>query len=280
MSRRPGRARSSQDVEHAGRVTLTDCPVRGGDRVCAPLHRVTTWSTDGGSVKDVCTCSCGRRFSISHPDAAEHLVAPIDPGRAVAVPAGISETWRVDDVWPTDQEDDRAARGVAPVQTRVLHVPTEAVGRVTGDVKKLAKHMVKVMHRAPGVGLAANQVGAPLRMFVQVHKRAVPETIIDPEVRATEGTWRYTEGCLSLQVDDVEGPVVRPKWIQVRGRTLHGDVVEVTADEIVARICHHEIDHLDGIEYVQRLTGDDRDRVYGVMADDGIDLEWLPGSPY
>ncbi|HEU5152833.1 MAG TPA: peptide deformylase [Iamia sp.] len=277
MARKKGRR---GDVEHVGRVTLSSCPVRGGDRPCLPLNRVTTWPVEGGPVKEWCTCSCGRRFPTSHPEAAEHLV-PVDaPGEAVVVAPGRSETWAGEGVWPADEQDPRAAVGVVPVETPVLHRPTEPVGRITPEIKAFAKHMVKVMHRAPGVGLAANQVGAPLRMFVQVHKRAMPEVLVDPEIRATEGTWTFTEGCLSLEVEDAHAPVDRPRIIQVRGRTLHGDVVEVTADEIVARICQHEIDHLDGIEYVQRLTGEHHERVYALMADDGIDTAVLPDAPY
>ncbi len=279
MVRRRDRGRAARDVEHAGRVTHSECPVRRGDRPCEPLHRITRWSIDGGRIADLCTCSCGRRFSTGHPVAAEHLVAPVDPGAAVAVAPGGSAIWSIDEVWPFDAEDPRAAKGVVPVETQVLHRPTEAVGAVTPDIKALAKHMVKVMHRAPGVGLAANQVGVALRLFVHVHKRALPETLVDPEVRASEGTWTYPEGCLSLQVDDVEARLVRPRRIQVRARTLHGDVLEATLDEVLARICQHEIDHLDGIEYVQRLTGEDSAAVYAAMADEGIDTAWLPPVP-
>ncbi len=256
MARRRDRGRG-RDVEHAGRVTHTDCPVRGDDRPCLPLHRITRWGVDGGKVTDLCTCSCGRRFSTGHPEAAEHLVAPVAPGEAVVVEPGASATWTMAEVQPFDAEEPRAAKGVVPVETEALHHPTRPVGEVTRDVKALAKHMIKVMHRAPGVGLAANQVGVSLRLFVQVHRRALPETLVDPEVRATEGTWTYPEGCLSLQVEDTDARLVRPRRIQVRARTLHGDVLEATLDEVVARICQHEIDHLDGIEYVQRLTGDD-----------------------
>lgn len=278
MARRKAKART--EVEHVGRVTLSSCPVRGDDRPCAPLNRITTWPVAGGPVKEWCTCSCGRRFPTSHPDAAEHLLPPVAPGEPVAVAPGRSETWTGEDVWPADDHDARAAVGVVPVETEVLHRPTEPVGRVTPAIRDLAKHMVRVMRRAPGVGLAANQVGAPLRMFVQVHKRAMPEVVVDPEVRAAEGTWTYTEGCLSLEVDGTHAPLDRPKFVQIRGRTIHGDVVEVTADEVVARVCQHEIDHLDGIEYVQRLVGDHRDRVYEVMAADGIDVTILPDHPY
>ncbi|HMJ76405.1 MAG TPA: peptide deformylase [Iamia sp.] len=278
MARKKAKGRG--DVEHVGRVTLSSCPVRGGDEPCAPLNRLTVWPVEGGPVKEWCTCSCGRRFPTSHPDAAEHLVAPLDPGQPFVVEPGRSETWTGDDVWPADEHDERAAVGVAPVETPVLHRPTEPVGRITPAIRTFAKHMVKVMHRAPGVGLAANQVGAPLRMFVQVHKRAMPEVVVDPEVRATEGRWTFTEGCLSLEVEGTHARLDRPKFVQVRGRTVHGDVIEVTADEVVARICQHEIDHLDGIEYVQRLVGEAHDRVYEIMATDGIDTTVFPERPY
>jgi peptide deformylase len=278
MSPRRSPSRTSKRVQHAGRVTLTDCPVRGHDRPCLPLNRVTTW-TAKGAVKDVATCSCGRRFPTSHDDAPEHLVEPLGPDDGEVAP-GAGETWSMDRVWPLDEHHDWAARGVVPIGTEVLHAATRPVGRVNDEVRALAKHMVKVMHQAPGVGLAANQVGAPLRLFVQLHKRAAPETLVDPEVRAGAGTWTFPEGCLSVQVERTQSDLVRPRRLQVRARTLHGDVVEITADEVVARIFQHEIDHLDGIEYVQRLTGDEADRVYGTLARAGIDLDWVPRTPY
>lgn len=256
------------------------CPVRGEGRPHAPVNRITSWKVGGSAVRDLCTCSCGQRFSTSHLDAAEHLVAPTAPGRPVVVEPGISESWRFGETWPQDREVPMAATGVVPVETPVLHRPTAQVGAVTADVRLLAKHMIKVMRRAPGVGLAANQVGAPLRLFVQVHKRALPEVVIDPEIRAAEGHWTYPEGCLSLRTDGADAPVVRPKWIQVRARTLHGDVFEATLDELVARISQHEIDHLDGIEYVQRLTGEQERRVYRTLTDAGVDTAWLPSRPY
>ncbi|CAN5823518.1 hypothetical protein BH23ACT2_BH23ACT2_19320 [soil metagenome] len=279
MSGRRSPAGGSKRVTEAGGATLADCPARGRGRPCLPLNRITTW-TPKGTVRDLCTCSCGRRYPVTHEDAPEHLVAPRPPVRGDEPGPGAGETWSMDQAWPLDREDQRSAVGVVPVGTEVLHRPTLSVGRVTGDVRALAKHMVKVMHRAPGVGLAANQVGAPLRLFVQVHKRAAPETLVDPEVRATAGEWTFPEGCLSLQVERTQSDLVRPRRIQVRAQTLHGEVVELTADEVVARICQHEIDHLDGIEYVQRLTGDEAERVYTTLRADGVDVAWVPPTPY
>jgi len=265
--------------EHRGRVTVSECPVHRGEQ-CAPRHRVTTWPVDGGRVKDRCTCTCGRRFPVTTDGAAAHLVDPIDPGAAVEVPPGRGATWTMAADLPPDAGSPIASPGVVPVETPVLHVATEPVGAVTREIKALVKHMVRVMHRAPGVGLAANQVGVGLRLFVQVHKGAAPEALVDPEIRASDGTWTYTEGCLSLVLDDAHAPVDRPRRVQVRARTVHGEVVEVTADGILARILQHEIDHLDGIEYVQRLVGEHHDRVYGLMADAGLDVDCVPPTPY
>jgi len=265
--------------EHRGRVTVSECPVHRGEQ-CAPRHRVTIWPVDGGRVKDRCTCTCGRRFPVTADGAAEHLVDPIDPGGAVEVPPGRGATWTMAADLPPDAGSPIASPGVVPVETPVLHVATEPVGAVTREIKALVKHMVRVMHRAPGVGLAANQVGVGLRLFVQVHKGAAPEAMVDPEIRASDGTWTYTEGCLSLVLDDAHAPVDRPRRVQVRARTVHGEVVEVTADGILARILQHEIDHLDGIEYVQRLVGEHHDRVYGLMADAGLDVDCVPPTPY
>lgn len=275
MSLRKTKKRSS-DVQHAGRVTVKECKARGNGEACEPLNRVTTYSD--GKVKDFCTCTCGRRFPTSHPDAPEHLIDPAGPTSTVE--PGASADWPWDMLSEPDAERPHAVPGVVPIGTGALHEPTRPVGEVTSDVKALAKQMVKVMHAAPGVGLAANQVGMPVRLFVQVHKRAAPETMIDPEIRASEGRWHYEEGCLSIEVDDTRADVVRPRRIQVRARTLHGDTVEITADEVLARIFQHEIDHLDGLMYVQRLGDEAREVVLGRLTAEGIDTAVVPARPY
>jgi peptide deformylase len=270
------RKSKQKPVQHAGRVTVTECKARGNGSNCEPLNRVTIYA--GGKVKDHCTCVCGRRYPTSHPDAPEHLVDPLGP--IVEVEPGASADWPADMLSTPDEVRANAVPGVVPIETPALHVPTRPVGVVTDEVKALAKQMVKVMHAAPGVGLAGNQVGMPVRMFVQLHKRAAPETLIDPEIRATAGTWGYQEGCLSIEVEGVRADVTRPQRIQVRARTLHGETVEITADEVLARIFQHEIDHLDGNMYVQRLEDQSRDVVYRRLEDAGIDTTVIPPRPY
>jgi len=264
-------------VQHAGRVTVTECRARGNGRTCEPLNRITTYA-DHGKVKEHCTCTCGRRYPAGHPDAPEHLVAPAGPILEVA--AGASARWPADLLCPPDAVHEHAVPGVVPIGTEALHEPTRPIGGITDDVKALAKQMIKVMHAAPGVGLAANQVGMPVRLFVQTHKRAAPETLVDPEIRATSGTWGYNEGCLSIEVDGVRADVIRPQRVQVRARTIHGETVEITADEVLARIFQHEIDHLDGNVYVQRLADGPRHDVYKLLSAEGIDTSVVPARPY
>lgn len=262
--------------QHAGRVTVTECKARGNGQPCEPLNRITTYA--GGKVKEHCTCTCGRRFPTSHPDAPDHLVEPAGP--IDDVEAGASRRWPGDQLSPPDAEHEHAVPGVVPIGTPALHEPTRAIGEITDDVKALAKQMVKVMHAAPGVGLAANQVGMPVRLFVQTHKRAAPETFVDPEIRATDGKWGYNEGCLSIEVDGTRADVTRPQRVQVRTRTLHGETVEITADEVLARILQHEIDHLDGTMYVQRLASGPRHDVIKLLDAEGIDTAVVPARPY
>lgn len=276
-SKKSSASSSPSGVQHAGRVTVTECRARGRGLACAPLNRVTTWD-ERGRMKEHCTCTCGRRFRVGDANAAEHLVEPAGPITEVA--PGASADWPAADLWPADGVAEHAVVGVVAIGTEVLHEPTRPVGAITDDVKAFAKHLVKVMHAAPGVGLAANQVGMPVRMFVQLHKRAAPETLVDPEIRATAGTWRYEEGCLSLEVPGSRAEVIRPRRLQVRFRTLHGETVEVTADEVLARIFQHEIDHLDGTMYLQRTVPPTRDAIDAVIEAVGIDPAVVPPRPY
>lgn len=256
---------------------MTHCRARGADRPCAPLNRITLWDRHG-NVKDWCTCTCGRRYRSSDADAPDHLVEPL--GADSEPPTGASEAWPAEMLRAADAESEFGATGVVPIGTPVLHEPTRTVGRITDDVEALARHLVKGMHHAPGVGLAANQVGMPVRMFVQVHRRAAPETFVDPIIRAEGGTWHYNEGCLSLVVEGSHHDIARPRRVQVRARNLRGETFEITADEVLARILQHEIDHLDGVMYVQRTEPPARNDLYALLRDVGIDTAVVPPKPY
>ena len=140
--------------------------------------------------------------------------------------------------------------------------------------------MIKVMRQAAGIGLAANQAGVGLRMLVHKLAPVAPQVLINPELLDGDGKWEYSEACLSLKLEGTAATVLRPKRITVRAVTIDGKPIVVNADELFARVLQHEIDHLDGIEYVQRVDGEDRLKIYRLIEDCGIDISCIPPRPY
>ncbi len=132
----------------------------------------------------------------------------------------------------------------------VLKQPTQVVDKIDATVAKLAADMIEVMHQAPGVGLAANQVGISKRMFVYDIGSGA-KVVINPVIGETDGEWTYEEGCLS--VPGLYWPIVRPRRVHLEGLDLDGNPVSVDAEDLEARVFQHEIDHLDGVLLVQRL---------------------------
>ncbi len=132
----------------------------------------------------------------------------------------------------------------------VLKQPTQVVHKIDATIAKLAADMIEVMHKAPGVGLAANQVGISKRMFVYDIGSGA-KVVINPEITETEGEWTYEEGCLS--VPGLYWPIVRPKRVHLEGLDLDGNPVSVDAEDLEARVFQHELDHLNGVLLVQRL---------------------------
>jgi peptide deformylase len=139
----------------------------------------------------------------------------------------------------------------------VLRTRATRVTDITADVQALIDDMIETMYAAPGVGLAAPQIGVSLRIFV-----ADPSSgrrgrdlilMINPEIVEREGVQVEPEGCLS--VPDFEAPVARPTMVVVRGRDRDGTVRSVEGDGLLARVFQHEIDHLDGSLFVDHLRG-------------------------
>ncbi len=137
----------------------------------------------------------------------------------------------------------------------VLHTPAQPVPAVTPEVEQLIDDMVETMHAAPGVGLAAPQIGEGLRVCVvdlSVGKRASDiHVLINPEVLQQSGMQLHEEGCLS--VPGIEASVVRPLSLRVRAQDRGGEMREIEANGLLARALQHEIDHLDGILFLDRL---------------------------
>lgn len=137
----------------------------------------------------------------------------------------------------------------------VLRQRAKQVEDVDGALRRLAEDMIVTMYEAPGVGLAAPQVGVERRMFVYDAGDGA-FAVINPEIVESRGEWTYEEGCLS--VPGLSWPIVRPKEVHLRGADLDGNDVDIEADEFLARVFLHEIDHLDGVLLVERLDPDQR----------------------
>jgi len=126
------------------------------------------------------------------------------------------------------------------------------VGAVDDEIRELVRDLLDTMHVFKGVGLAANQVGVTRRVAVVQTDEGDPLVLIDPEIVAREGEIKAEEGCLSIP--DIYGDVRRAAQVEVETTTLEGHRVRVSASELRARAIQHEIDHLDGILFVDRLS--------------------------
>jgi peptide deformylase len=137
---------------------------------------------------------------------------------------------------------------------------------------RLAADMVVTMYEAPGIGLAAPQVGVQKRMFVyDLHDDRGPHTIVNPVISETRGEWVYEEGCLS--VPGLSWEIVRPAEVHLTGLDLDGNEVSFEADELLARMFLHEVDHLDGILLLDRLDADQRKEANRVLRDRALEAD-------
>jgi peptide deformylase len=137
----------------------------------------------------------------------------------------------------------------------VLRQRTNDVTEIDGNLKQLADDMIETMYAAPGVGLAANQVGIQKRMFVSDAGEG-PKVVVNPRITESSGEWSYDEGCLS--VPKLYWPITRPRQILLEGLDLDGNEISVEAEEYLARVYQHEVDHLDGVLLIERLDPDQR----------------------
>ncbi len=145
----------------------------------------------------------------------------------------------------------------------VLRVRCPEVECFDRELRRLASDMIETMHAAPGVGLAAPQVGVELRLAVvdvSVGKdRSALKVLVNPELVEQRGRIVDTEGCLSIP--GINEKLPRPVSVQAVARDLEGERVEIEAEEFEARAVCHEIDHLNGVLFIDHLRGLRRDRV-------------------
>ena len=149
-----------------------------------------------------------------------------------------------------------ALREIRIIGDPVLTRTAAPVVQVDEEIVRLARDMVETLHAAPGIGLAAPQVGVGKRVIVVdlsvgVDKDAL-HILVDPEIVEKEGEAVCEEGCLS--VPDIREKVVRPYRVVVRGLDLEGRTVTIEGEDLLARAFCHEIDHLDGILFVDKLS--------------------------
>jgi peptide deformylase len=149
-----------------------------------------------------------------------------------------------------------AVREILIIGDPVLDRKCDPVEGLTPDVVRLARDMVETVHAAPGIGLAAPQVGVSKRVIVVDlsvgEDKDALHVLVNPTIVRAEGEAVCEEGCLS--VPDVREKVARPYKVVVRGLDLEGKPIEVQGEDLLARALCHEIDHLDGILFVEKLS--------------------------
>jgi peptide deformylase len=153
----------------------------------------------------------------------------------------------------------------------ILRAKGKRVEKIDDRIRELAQNMIETMHDANGVGLAAPQIGESLQLTVldvsQVEDRpstmklngqeldpqkAMPLVLVNPQIDLGGETEMGTEGCLSFP--EITGEIERSKSITVRGQNLDGEQIEIETTGFLARVIQHEVDHLNGILFIDRMS--------------------------
>ena len=145
----------------------------------------------------------------------------------------------------------------------VLEKPGASIKKFDAELQELAEDMFASMYAAQGVGLAAPQIGMSIRLaVVDVSNGKNPEAkivLVNPEIIHAEGEVREEEGCLSIP--GFRGYVVRPQFVTVRAQNAKGETFEIRGENLLARAFCHEIDHLNGVLFLQHLSMLKRDLI-------------------
>jgi peptide deformylase len=144
-----------------------------------------------------------------------------------------------------------AVRPIMVLGNPVLRQKAKKVSRFDRSIERLVDDMIETMRKAPGVGLAAPQIGIPLRVAVIETEKDQVHVLINPEIVKLEGEWEPDEGCLS--VPGYWAKVKRAARVTVKARNVKGKEIRLTGEELLGQALQHEIDHLDGKVYVDRL---------------------------
>ena len=161
-----------------------------------------------------------------------------------------------------------AIREIIVLPDKQLRLVSRPVEKVTAELRKLADDMFETMYAAPGIGLAAIQVAQPIRLITMDlakkdedgESKPRPRVFINPEIlSASEEKSTYEEGCLSIP--EYYEEVERPSQVKVKFTDLDGKAHEIEANGLLATVLQHEIDHLNGVLFIDHISKLKRDRV-------------------
>src|SRR5271157_3185066 len=165
---------------------------------------------------------------------------------------------------PSNESGGMALRPIITLPDPKLRLVSRKIERIDDSLRRLIDDMIETMHEAPGVGLAAIQVGEPIRVLVvDVAKKEEPpqpQVFVNPEiVWLSEARATYEEGCLSIP--EYYAEVERPASVRARALDRDGELREILAEGLLATVLQHEIDHLDGVLFIDHISKLKRDRV-------------------
>ena len=164
---------------------------------------------------------------------------------------------------------------IRPIRTfgdPVLRMETKPIVDIDDAVRSLVTDLIETMYEAPGVGLAANQIGFSRRIAVfDTQDELGPKVMINPEIVEQSGEWEFEEGCLS--VPDRYWPILRPGFVRVKALDLDGEEFEIAGDGLMGRVLQHEVDHLDGLLLLDRLPKGARKKALKDLRNEALGME-------
>ena len=159
---------------------------------------------------------------------------------------------------------------IYPIRTfgdPVLRTAAMDVSDDTDSLERLVEDMLETMYEAPGVGLAAPQIGISKRIFVADIGEG-PFVMVNPEIVEVSGSWTFDEGCLS--VPGYYWPIKRPGYAKARGFDIDSSPVEYEGEELMGRVLQHEIDHLNGMLLLERLSRREKRQALREIREDAL----------
>jgi peptide deformylase len=151
----------------------------------------------------------------------------------------------------------------------VLRTKARPVAEITPEIRSIVLDMIDTMYEEVGIGLAASQVGIPLRLMVVGDEQGrEARALVNPVISDSGGEVTAEEGCLSIP--GIFAQVRRAEWVRLEAHDLDGQPVSMTARGLAARVLQHEMDHLDGILFIDRLEPVARDRIKRKIKKEGF----------